>query len=398
MAAESTESVTFTVSPDIFKLVRHAGGVQFWAEGPGGELQMIFEELGDCKLTDGMDLSFIGRPVGKLDLAASAERSGVEGEEIKSLIQSWFPVVEGNVVHVNNMSDWTNALESEAFVVGKFSAEWCGPCKMVAPKIEKLSVQWPNVKFLHVDVDHQKAIASANDVNCMPTFLFWKNGTKLEEKVEGANVNAIKEILTKNCGEPQQLPGAVPFTEEVTLNLSCVCDEWTITGTDEGVKLTINGKEQPRCPELKINPSTGKFKFGRSTLSLNPVHAEKFQEIADSVKALFPTNVIHIAGTPQFDQILKNNLKVVAKFSADWCGPCHMIAPTFNKLSIDFPDVRMLHVDVDHCKELSIRESIQAMPTFKFYMSGQVQGDYQVQGARKEDLKQKITQFNGVSN
>merc|ERR1719367_2362884 len=86
---------------------------------------------------------------------------------------------------------------------------------------------------------------------------------------------------------------------------------------------------------------------------------------------MFPTKVKHVHSEADFDQIVKENVHVIAKYSASWCGPCHAIAPVFNELSIEHEKkVVFLHIDVDKAKELATREGIQAMPTFHFWLNG----------------------------
>lgn len=77
-----------------------------------------------------------------------------------------------------------------------FFAEWCGPCKAISPHIERLSEEHQNVKFFKVDVDQLSEVAAENGISAMPTFLFFKNGEKVET-VRGANPPAITAALSK---------------------------------------------------------------------------------------------------------------------------------------------------------------------------------------------------------
>lgn len=59
-----------------------------------------------------------------------------------------------------------------------FYADWCGPCRMVGPVLEKLSNEFTNVDFYKVDVDNEPDVSTANKVTSIPTLLFISsNGT-----------------------------------------------------------------------------------------------------------------------------------------------------------------------------------------------------------------------------
>uniref|UniRef100_A0A8C5BWN7 Thioredoxin domain-containing protein n=1 Tax=Gadus morhua TaxID=8049 RepID=A0A8C5BWN7_GADMO len=73
-------------------------------------------------------------------------------------------------------------------VVVDFTASWCGPCKVIGPKFVAMAAlpENRNVVFLKVDVDEAADVAAHYEVNCMPTFLFFKNGEKIDN-FAGAN-------------------------------------------------------------------------------------------------------------------------------------------------------------------------------------------------------------------
>merc|ERR1712048_267050 len=330
-------------------------------------------------------------------MGATNAQNDIDSSELKGMGEGWFPPVESRVQHFNGGLEKFNEIIAEnEFVVGKFSADWCGPCKAIAPTIDKMSAQYPGVKFLHIDVDEEKEVKSRNGINCMPTFLFWKNGEKMSEKIEGGNVPQIKAILSKEAGEPEELPSADPFTEEITIKITCEGDRIRLEkNSNNKVTVYVNGdKKSDECPEIKINRETRSFNLGRSPMEISKeLPEDEFNAICDAVDAMWPTNVVHVHNDAEFREILKDNTKVIAKFSADWCGPCHMIAPKFAELSLEYTDMKFLHIDVDSCKALTQKEGVQAMPTFKFYLNGEHQTDFMVRGANQASLIAKVKEL-----
>jgi thioredoxin 1 len=70
-------------------------------------------------------------------------------------------------------------------------AEWCGPCKAIAPKLAEFSETYPQAKFYKIDVDKLSEVAAELGVRAMPTFMLFKDGQKVGDVV-GANPPALE--------------------------------------------------------------------------------------------------------------------------------------------------------------------------------------------------------------
>merc|ERR1712141_33958 len=90
-------------------------------------------------------------------------------------------------------------LKSESkLVVVDFYADWCGPCKMIGPKVEVLAAKYENVVFVKVNVDENAEASEFYNISAMPTFKFFKNGKEVYEVV-GASIEKIEEAVKQNA-------------------------------------------------------------------------------------------------------------------------------------------------------------------------------------------------------
>ncbi|KAJ3284378.1 Cytoplasmic thioredoxin isoenzyme 2 [Borealophlyctis nickersoniae] len=103
------------------------------------------------------------------------------------------------MVHtITSLEEYTRFLNSNESVVVDFTAAWCPPCRLITPKFESWSAQYPAAVFLKVDVDDVPDVAAMAEVSSMPTSITYKKGKEFERVVgahlgrwEGAIVNVL---------------------------------------------------------------------------------------------------------------------------------------------------------------------------------------------------------------
>lgn len=96
---------------------------------------------------------------------------------------------------LRNLAALNAEVKAAQYVVVDFFATWCGPCKMLAPKLEAMAASFPHVKFFKVDVDEAEDCAQHFKIEAMPTIVFFTNGVEVN-RVTGANESAIKSQVT----------------------------------------------------------------------------------------------------------------------------------------------------------------------------------------------------------
>jgi thioredoxin 1 len=83
--------------------------------------------------------------------------------------------------------------------VKKFYGQWCSPCKLLAPVIEEIKKEMPNVKFVDVDVDESADVVAKYGVRGVPTVVIEKDGVEVKRfvgmKQKSELVNEIKSHL-----------------------------------------------------------------------------------------------------------------------------------------------------------------------------------------------------------
>ena len=104
------------------------------------------------------------------------------------------------IKHVTDASFEADVLKAEGAVLVDYWAEWCGPCKMVAPIIEELAAEFEGQVIIgKCDVDENSDLPAEYGIRNIPTVLFFKNGEIVDKQVGAVGkpvfVEKVKKLL-----------------------------------------------------------------------------------------------------------------------------------------------------------------------------------------------------------
>ena len=103
------------------------------------------------------------------------------------------------IIHVSDDTFETEVLQSQTPVLVDYWAEWCGPCKMIAPVLETLADEYQGkLKIAKLNVDENQATPPKYGIRGIPTLMLFKNGNVEATKVGALSKSQLAAFLDSN--------------------------------------------------------------------------------------------------------------------------------------------------------------------------------------------------------
>jgi thioredoxin 1 len=117
-------------------------------------------------------------------------------EKMKQMVAE--PNPGSSILHLTS-SNFDRSISNGRLVFVDFWAEWCGPCKVMDPVIERLARQYAGrVTFGKLNVDEEPEIATRFDVLSIPTFMIFRSGKPLDAVIGAVGVAALEKAIVKS--------------------------------------------------------------------------------------------------------------------------------------------------------------------------------------------------------
>ena len=104
-----------------------------------------------------------------------------------------------NIVHTNDSNFDADVVNSDKPALVDFWAEWCGPCKMIAPFIDEAASEYAEkLSVVKLNVDESPNIAAKFGIRSIPTLMLFKDGAVQAQKVGAFSKSQLTEFLDTN--------------------------------------------------------------------------------------------------------------------------------------------------------------------------------------------------------
>ncbi len=103
-----------------------------------------------------------------------------------------------HVEHVDEASFKEKVLDSHVPVLVDFYADWCGPCKELAPLLEEVASENPNAKLVKVNVDECPGLAARYQIDAIPNLKVFKSGKVVAQHVGLADKRQLESLLSQS--------------------------------------------------------------------------------------------------------------------------------------------------------------------------------------------------------
>ena len=100
-----------------------------------------------------------------------------------------------SAIHINKSNFQNEVLHSDKKVLLDFWAPWCGPCRMLAPIVEEIAQERPDVKVGKINVDEEVELASRFGIMSIPTLVVIENGKIVNQAMGARPKEAILGML-----------------------------------------------------------------------------------------------------------------------------------------------------------------------------------------------------------
>ncbi|PHV11627.1 thioredoxin TrxA [Chitinimonas sp. BJB300] len=101
--------------------------------------------------------------------------------------------------HVSDASFENDVLKAEGPVLVDYWAEWCGPCKMIAPILDEAAVEYNGkLKVCKLNIDHNEATPPKFGIRGIPTLMIFKNGAVAATKVGALSKSQLMSFIDSN--------------------------------------------------------------------------------------------------------------------------------------------------------------------------------------------------------